>query len=159
MVINQDFREFIALLNAKGVKYLVIGGYAVAFHGYPRYTKDIDFWIWLNEQNAARMIEVLADFGFASLGIHKEDFLNKNMVIQLGYPPNRIDLLTDLEGVDFEVCYERRQQIDIEGLMVNFIDAENLIITKRISGRMQDLVDAEKLESGKNDDPDDHSLH
>ena len=151
MVLNQDFREFIELLNAKGVKYLVIGGYAVAFHGYPRYTKDIDFWIWLNEQNAEKMLEVLREFGFASLGIQKEDFLDKNMVIQLGYPPNRIDLLTDLEGVDFESCYSSREILEIEELGVSFIDAENLIKTKKASGRMQDLVDVDRLESGKDD--------
>ena len=149
MVLNQDFREFIELLNEKGVKYLVIGGYAVAFHGYPRYTKDIDFWIWLDEKNAERMLEVLHDFGFTSLGIKKEDFLDENMVIQLGYPPNRIDLLTDLEAVNFESCYESRNVMDFDGLKVNFIDAENLIKTKRAVGRMQDLLDVENLESGR----------
>ncbi|MEM7373699.1 MAG: nucleotidyltransferase [Bacteroidota bacterium] len=146
MVLNQDFREFIELLNAKGVKYLVIGGYAVAFHGHPRYTKDIDFWIWLNEQNAERMIEVLNDFGFASLGILKDDFLDKDMVIQLGYPPNRIDLLTDLDAVDFETCYSTREEVELDGLMVSFLDLENLILTKRAAGRLQDLADIEKLE-------------
>ena len=152
MVLNQDFREFIELLNAREVKYLVIGGYAVAFHGHPRYTKDIDFWIWLNEDNATRMIAVLKDFGFSSLGIKKEDFLDKEMVIQLGYPPNRIDLLTDLEAVDFESCYELREEIEIDGLIVKFIDAKNLIIAKRAAGRMQDLADVEKLESGQKND-------
>ena len=149
MVLNQDFREFIELLNAKGVRYLVIGGYAVAFHGHPRYTKDIDFWIWLNEENAERMIEVLNDFGFASLEILKEDFLDKDMVVQLGYPPNRIDLLTDLDAVDFETCYSTRDEVELDGLMVRFLDLENLIKTKRASGRLQDLADVEKLEGGK----------
>ena len=115
MVLNQDFREFIELLNARDVKYLVIGGYAVAFHGHPRYTKDIDFWIWLEESNATWMITMLNDFGFSSLGIKKEDFLDKDMVIQLGYPPNRIDLLTDLEAADFETCYELRNEIELDG--------------------------------------------
>lgn len=149
MVLNQDFREFIELLNAKDVKYLVIGGYAVAFHGHPRYTKDIDFWIWLNDQNANRMIEALHDFGFASLGIEKEDFLDKDTVIQLGYPPNRIDLLTDLDALDFETCYATREKLDLEGISVNFLDVESLIKTKRASGRMQDLADVEKLEAGR----------
>ncbi|MEZ4851685.1 MAG: hypothetical protein R3B93_24350 [Bacteroidia bacterium] len=100
------------------------------------------------------MLEVLKEFGFASLGIQKEDFLDKNMVIQLGYPPNRIDLLTDLEGVDFESCYSSRQILEIEELKVSFIDVENLIKTKKASGRMQDLVDVDKLESGKVAQPD-----
>ncbi|MDX2246469.1 MAG: nucleotidyltransferase [Bacteroidia bacterium] len=149
MVLNQDFREFITLLNAKGVKYLVIGGYAVAFHGYPRYTKDIDFWVWLNEENALRMLEVLREFGFDSLKIRKEDFLNKDMVIQLGFPPNRIDLLTDLDALEFETCYQLREELKLDDLTVNFIDVESLITTKKASGRTQDLADVEKLEIGR----------
>jgi len=152
MVLNQDFREFIEQLNEKKVKYLVVGGYAVAFHGYPRYTKDIDFWIWLNEENADRMLKALKDFGFDSLGIKKDDFLDEDMVIQLGYPPNRIDLLTDATGVEFEACYQQKVQVDIDGLSINFIDLENLIQNKRASGRTQDLADAENLEAGKKKD-------
>ena len=152
MVLNQDFREFIEQLNEKKVKYLVVGGYAVAFHGYPRYTKDIDFWIWLNEENADRMLKALKDFGFDSLGIKKDDFLDEDMVIQLGYPPNRIDLLTDVSGVEFEACYQQKVQVEINGLNINFIDLENLIQNKRASGRTQDLADAENLEAGKKKD-------
>lgn len=146
MVLNQDFREFIELLNEKEVKYLVVGGYAVAFHGHPRYTKDIDFWIWLNEENAERMIAALKDFGFSSPDLTKEDFLKEDMVIQLGYPPNRIDLLTNLDDVDFMDCFEKREKLIIDHLEVNFIDLKNLIKTKRASGRMQDLTDVENLE-------------
>ncbi|MEL6629091.1 MAG: hypothetical protein AAFO96_29345 [Bacteroidota bacterium] len=127
MVLNQDFREFIEQLNDKKVKYLVVGGYAVAYHGYPRYTKDIDFWIWLDDENASNMILALKGFGFLSSEIKKEDFLDKDMVVQLGYPPNRIDLITDVSGVDFETCYENKVQVDIEGLLVNFIDLNSLI--------------------------------
>jgi len=152
MVLNQDFREFIKQLNEKKVKYLVVGGYAVAFHGYPRYTKDIDFWIWLNEENADRMLKALKDFGFDSLDIKKDDFLDEDMVIQLGYPPNRIDLLTDVSGVEFEACYQQKIQVEIDGLNINFIGLENLIQNKRASGRIQDLADAENLEAGKKKD-------
>ena len=74
MILNQDFREFIGLLNEKGVKYLVVGGYAVAYHGYPRYTKDIDLWIWLDRENADKIVDALKEFGFASLDIQVEDF-------------------------------------------------------------------------------------
>lgn len=87
MILNKDYREFIELLNEKGVKYLVVGGYAVAYHGYPRYTKDIDLWIWLNPANAERTVQALKEFGFDSLGIQPEDFLDPENVIQLGYPP------------------------------------------------------------------------
>ena len=105
MVLNQDFKEFIQSLNAHKVRYLIIGGYAVAFHGYPRYTKDLDVWVWLDPGNAKRVIDALDQFGFGSLGLTVEDFLEPEQVIQLGYPPSRIDLLLNLKGVDFEVCY------------------------------------------------------
>lgn len=158
MVLNKDFKEFIELLNERKVKYLVIGGYAVAYHGYPRYTKDIDFWIWLNKENAAKIIGVIKEFGFGMLGVTLEDFLDKNNVIQLGFPPVRIDLISDLSAVDFEECYELREKVDFDGLKVDFIDVNNLIKTKLAAGRPQDKVDADKLkeklkekELGKND--------
>ena len=88
MVLNKDLREFVGLLNEKGVKYLVIGGYAVAYHGYPRYTKDIDIWVWLNEDNAQKVMETIKAFGMSSMYILVEDLLNPNSVIQLGMPPN-----------------------------------------------------------------------
>jgi len=112
MVLNQDFREFIGLLNEKNVKYLVVRGYAVAYHGYPRYTKDIDLWIWLDRENAEKVVESLKGFGFDSLGIQVENFLDPENVIQLGYPPARIDLLTDLSGLDFEDCYPNLLKTD-----------------------------------------------
>jgi hypothetical protein len=85
-MLNPDFKEFIRLLNEHNVRYLVVGGYAVALHGYPRYTKDIDIWIWLDPENAERIIAALADFGFGSLAIQAEDFTTPDQVIQLGYP-------------------------------------------------------------------------
>jgi predicted nucleotidyltransferase len=144
-VLNQDFKEFIASLNANQVRYLVIGGYAVAFHGYPRYTKDIDIWIERNEANAARMVEALEDFGFGSLGLQADNFVEADQIIQLGYPPARIDLITSAPGVDFEKCYASRVEVDIEGVRVNFIDLVNLRRNKRAVGRMQDLADLENL--------------
>lgn len=144
-MLNQDFKEFIASLNANQVRYLVIGGYAVAFHGYPRYTKDIDIWIERNEANAARMVEALEDFGFGSLGLQADDFVEADQIIQLGYPPARIDLITSAPGVDFEKCYASRVEFDIEGVRVNFIDLVNLRRNKRAVGRMQDLADLENL--------------
>lgn len=145
MVINKDFREFIELLNKHGVKYLVVGGYAVAFHGHPRYTKDLDVWIWLEEQNAQKIIDVLQDFGFAGLQFNREDFLNPDNVIQLGQPPNRIDLLTGLSGVDFKECYDKKNVITINDLEINIIDLDSLRRNKKASGRFQDLADLENL--------------
>jgi predicted nucleotidyltransferase len=145
-MLNQDFREFITSLNDNQVRYLVIGGYAVAFHGYPRYTKDIDLWIEMSDANAARIVQALADFGFGSLGLEADDFLEADQIIQLGYPPARIDLITTAPGVEFEECYESRIEVDIEGVSVDFIDLEHLKRNKQAVGRMQDLADLENLE-------------
>ncbi|MCG8332999.1 MAG: nucleotidyltransferase [Proteobacteria bacterium] len=146
MVINQDFKEFIRLLNQNNVKYLVVGGYAVAFHGHPRYTKDLDLWIWINEINAVNLIKSLKEFGFQSLDLKPEDFLKPGYIIQLGHPPNRIDLITEVQGVDFDICFESRIETEIEGVMISFIDLENLKKNKKAVGRHQDLADIENLE-------------
>jgi len=145
-VLNQDFKEFIQSLNDNGVRYLVIGGYAVAFHGHPRYTKDMDVWIAMDAENAANMVKALDQFGFASLGLQAADFLTRDQIIQLGYPPNRIDVITTATGVDFETCYAARVQADVNGLLVNFIDRESLKRNKIAAGRHQDLADVEHLE-------------
>ena len=149
MVLNKDLREFVGLLNEKGVKYLVIGGYAVAYHGYPRYTKDIDIWVWLNEENAQKVIETIRAFGMASMQILIEDLLNKESVIQLGMPPNRIDILTDLETLDFETCYDQKEIMNLDGLEIAFLDFDSLIQSKLAAGRPQDKVDAKKLKERK----------
>lgn len=144
-VLSQDFKEFVQSLNENSVRYLVIGGYAVAFHGHPRYTKDLDVWIELSQENARRMVIALEQFGFASLGLQEKDFLDPNQVIQLGYPPNRIDILAELVGVDFEKCYAQKISTTIDGVQVNFIDLKNLKENKKAVGRLQDLADLEKL--------------
>lgn len=146
---GQDFQEFIAALNDQAVRYLVIGGYAVAFHGEPRYTKDLDIWIQLSPENAARLIRALDAFGFGSLNLTVEDFLTPDEVIQLGYPPNRIDLLVSLQGVDFETCYASRVETVMDGVLVNFIDRENLKRNKQATGRLQDLADLDVLMKGE----------
>ena len=145
-MLNQDFKEFIQSLNDNRVRYLVIGGYAVALHGHPRYTKDLDLWIEMKPDNAAKMVKALEQFGFASLGLKAEDFLVPDQIVQLGYPPNRIDVLTTLPGVEFERCYTSRVQVEIDGVTVNFIDLENLKKNKKATGRTQDLADLENLE-------------
>lgn len=145
-MLSKDFKEFIELLNGHRVRYLVVGGYAVAFHGYPRYTKDLDVWIELSPENADNVIKALEAFGFGSLGIKPEDFLESDQIIQLGYPPNRIDILTTLKKVNFEDCYKERVEVEIQGLKINFIDLENLKQNKRATGRPQDLADADNLE-------------
>jgi len=146
MMLSKDFIEFIELLNAHNVRYLVVGGYAVALHGHPRYTKDLDVWIELSPKNAENIINALEEFGFGSLGLKPEDFLERDQIIQLGYPPNRIDILTTLKDIQFNDCYKEKVEIQIQGIKINFIDLENLKLNKRATGRPQDLADAENLE-------------
>jgi predicted nucleotidyltransferase len=150
MELNKDFREFVELLNEHGVKYLIIGGYAVNFYGYPRYTKDIDFWVWMTKENALVAIEVIKKFGFSNLKIEIEDFLNPENIIQLGYEPYRIDILMDVKGSNFEDCYEKRTTAILDETTVNFLSLEDLIQVKKDAGRLQDLADAEQLEKIKN---------
>ncbi len=145
MELNQDFKEFIELLNKHNVKYLVVGGYAVGFHGYPRFTGDIDFWIAISKDNAAKIVLVLNEFGFASLDFKSDDFLEANNIIQLGYEPTRIDILTSLSGVQFDDCYQHAVDANFEGLKIKFIDLKNLRINKASTGRAKDLGDLENL--------------
>ena len=145
-MLDQDFKEFIESLNDNHVRYLVVGGYAVAFHGHPRYTKDIDIWVELEPANAKKIIGALKQFGFGSLDLNPEDFLVADQIIQLGYPPNRIDLITTLVAVDFEECFAAREEAMIDGIIVNFIDIENLKKNKAASGRPQDIADVANLD-------------
>ena len=144
-MLNQDFKEFIQLLNDNQVNYLVIGGYAVAVHGHPRYTKDIDIWIEISEENSQKIITALTEFGFGSLGLTAQDFQEPHQIIQLGYPPNRIDLITSPDGIDFQTCYASKIEVILDDITVKFIDLDNLKKNKLASGRFQDLADLENL--------------
>lgn len=145
VTLSPDYKDFIQCLNDQHVRYLVVGGYAVALHGYPRFTKDMDLWIDRSPRNATRMVKALHQFGFASLGLKESDFLTPNQIIQLGYPPNRVDLITSLEGVEFKTCYPRRIKVSLEGVEISFIDLDNLRLNKKASGRPQDLADLDNL--------------
>jgi len=119
--------------------------------GHPRMTKDLDVWIWPQSTNARAVISALEDFGFEELGLTAEDFTEPDVVIQLGYPPNRVDLLTSPTGVEFGDCWEERLEVEMDGLTVPFIGLEGLKANKRASGRAQDTVDVEILEGGGGD--------
>ena len=138
-----DFKEFLRLLNSANAEYLLIGGYAVVYYGYPRATGDIDIWIALNRKNADKIAAVLRNFGFdmpdASI------FLEEERIIRLGMPPFRIEVLTTISGVSFEACYEERVTDVIDGVEVNIIDLENLKANKKASGRAKDMNDLENL--------------
>ncbi len=143
--LNQDLREFLELLNVHSVKYLVIGGYAVAAHGHPRNTKDIDIWFEMSAENADRLLAALHDFGFGTLNITQADFLTPDWIVQLGNPPNRIDLISTPTGVDFANCYPNRVIISVDGVDVSFIDLAGLKQSKLASARQQDLADVAAL--------------
>jgi len=146
MVLNPDFKEFLQSLNGNDGRYLIVGGYAVSFHGHPRYTKDLEIWIRIDKHNADKVVHALDQFGFASAKLTSADFLEPDIVIQLGYPPNRIDLLMGLTGVDFDSCHRSRIEEEIDGVILPFIDLENLRRNKKATGRLQDLADLENLE-------------
>lgn len=146
MVLNPDFKDFFRSLNDNGVRYLVVGGYAVALHGHPRYTKDVDVWVERTEANAERVVRALEAFGFGSLGLAAPDFLAQDQIIQLGYAPVRIDILTTIPGVEFADCYASRVEVLADDLSVAFIGLDDLRQAKRASGRLQDLADLENLQ-------------
>ncbi len=142
---SPDLLELLGLLNENKVTYLIVGGYAVAFHGHPRYTGDIDVWLKPDEKNAIKLIHVLNVFGLASLNLQPNDLLAKDSVIQIGYPPNRIDMMTTIDGVDFNESYERKVYMKIGAIEVPIIGLEDLRTNKKATGRHRDLDDLENL--------------
>ncbi len=146
MNLHPDFKEFIRLLNNHGVEYLVVGGYAVVVHGYVRATGDIDIWIRPSLNNAMKVVQVLNEFGFGSLGLTEAEFQKDDTIVQFGHPPLRIDLLTTPERLSFSECYAKRLQVEIEkGLILNVVDLESLKTNKLAVGRAKDLDDLENL--------------
>lgn len=145
MELTQDFKELLVLLNENQVKYLVVGGYAVNQYGYPRYTHDIDLWVWMNKVNAQNILRSLSQFGFSEIGIVKEDFLKPDNILQLGYPPHRVDIMTSSDGLKFEDAYMSVNNVEIDGIPIPFISLKNLILNKKTTGRSQDLADADNL--------------
>ncbi|RKY55088.1 MAG: hypothetical protein DRP96_12965 [Candidatus Neomarinimicrobiota bacterium] len=140
-----DFEEFFRLLNDHEVRYLLVGGYAFAVHAFPRFTNDLDIWIDTDVENAEKILQVLNDFGFQGLEITNEDLTNPDRIIQLGYPPLRIDLLTDIDGVDFSTAWENKDTTNYGKQKINIINRELFIRNKLASGRQKDKEDLEKL--------------
>ena len=145
MIFEKDFIDFIELLNTHNVEYMVVGAHALAYHGRPRHTGDLDIWIKPSLENAGKMINVLKDFGFGSLGLTEDDFLKENYVTQLGYPPLRIDILNSISGVNFDDAYKGRILGENDDLYVSFINISDFIANKKASGRPKDLGDIEAL--------------
>lgn len=146
MKLPKDLREFIELMNSHSVEYLIVGGHAVGFHGYPRYTGDIDFFVRPTPENAQKVSTVLEDFGFPKAESLRPSLLDQGRVIGLGRPPNRIDLLTAISGLDFEEAWQTREPGQMDDLPVQFIGKDALLKNKMASGRTKDLADAEELQ-------------
>ena len=145
MEIQTDFKELLELLNVNNVEYMIVGGYALAFHGAPRYTGDIDIFIKPGMENARRMMKALDEFGFGSVGIEMSDFVNEDKVVQLGVPPVRIDIITSISGVAWEEAFSSKVEGKYGDVPVFYIGVDQFIKNKKSIGRKKDLADLEAL--------------
>ena len=141
----QDFKEFLKLLNDHQVEYLLIGGYAVSYFGYPRATADMDIWIAMNPDNAEKIVNTLKEFGFNPPDLSAQLFLKESQIIRMGLPPVRIEIATTISGVDFQECFAQKITANLDGIQVNIISLNHLKVNKKASGRNQDLADLENL--------------
>ena len=146
--IQPDFRELLALFDQNKIEYVVVGAFAMAFHGVPRFSGDIDLYVRPTPENAERIIKTLADFGFGSLGLKEEDFSQPDRIIQLGQPPVRIDLITSISGVTWEEAQAGKVQGHYGEIPVHFLGRQQFIANKRATGRKKDLADLEALDEG-----------
>lgn len=144
-MLSPDFKEFVELLIKHQAEYLIVGGYAVSIHGHPRYTGDLDIWLNPTQENATRILKTVNEFGLQALNLKNEDFLKEGNIVQIGYPPLRIDLMTQIDGVNFKECFANRKIVAIDELEVNFIGYQDLLQNKKASGRARDMDDIENL--------------
>jgi len=144
-VLPDDFKEFLKLLRDSDVQYLLIGGYAVGFHGYPRATADMDIWVAVSSENASRLVDVFHRFGVKDAGITADIFQEEGKIIRIGVPPMRIEVLMEIDGVTFDECYPARVTAKIDDQEVYVISRKHLRINKQASGRHKDLDDLENL--------------
>lgn len=143
--LHSDFQDFLKLLNVHGVEYLVIGGYAVIYHGYPRATQDLDIWIAVHPDNANRVVRALEEFGFGSPELTTEMFLKDSSVVRMGIPPIRIEITTRISGVEFQESFHGKIVDEMDGIPVNIINLKDLLLNKKASGRYKDMNDVEHL--------------
>lgn len=151
MDFNQDFRDMLVALNDAEVDYLVIGAYAVAAHGFPRATGDLDIWVRANPESAENLLSALTVFGAPMHEVSAADFSSPSIVFQIGVPPGRIDILTDVSGVNFDVAWANRMTVEIDGVKLSIIGRSDLIANKRATGRPKDIADLAFLESVQDD--------
>lgn len=152
-MLNPHFRDMLSAFNDEGVEYLVVGAYAMAQYGYPRATGDLDFWVRRTSDNAARVVRALAVFGAPAGAVTVADLVTPEIVAQIGVEPSRIDILTSIDGVEFEDAYPARTETEIDGVRVPFISLPHLLQNKRATGRDRDMADVAKLEAVAKRDP------
>ncbi|MDR0646120.1 MAG: nucleotidyltransferase [Elusimicrobiota bacterium] len=145
-MLNNDYKDMLSALREEKVKFLLVGAYAMAAQGYPRATMDIDIWIIASAENISAVMKALKRFGAPMHNISAEDFKSDDFVFQIGVAPRRIDILTSIDGLDFVTAFKNSCVVEVDGIAVNVLSKEDLIINKRASGRTKDLADVEELE-------------
>jgi predicted nucleotidyltransferase len=145
-MLNSDYKDILSILSEKKVKFLLVGAYAMAVHGYPRSTMDIDLWVMPDPENAILVLQALEDFGAQIADLSHEDFQKDDLIYQIGVAPRRVDILTSIDGLNFEEAFARSQIINIEEIPVHVLSLPDLIVNKRATGRTKDLSDVEFLE-------------
>ncbi len=145
LTLPPDFKEFLKLLKEHNVRYLLIGGYAVGYHGYARATDDMDIWVAIHPDNAQKLVSVLKMFGFDHPDLKPDLFLQEKKILRMGFPPMRLEITTSISGVEFDECYRSRIMDTLDEVEVNLIDLENLKKNKKASGRTKDIADVEQL--------------
>jgi len=151
---NSDFSDLLRLFTEHGVRYLVVGGYAVAHYAEPRYTKDLDLWVAADPANARAVFRALAEFGAPLVGLAEADFTDSDSFYQMGVPPSRVDVLMGIPGLTFEDAWEHREEVILGGVPVPFIGRNDLVTAKRAAGRLQDQLDLEALQAPSDAPPD-----
>ena len=146
MILNSDYRDILHILSERKVKFILVGAYAMAAHGYPRSTMDIDIWIMPDPQNANMVLKALEDFGAPINNLSADDLQKEDLIFQIGVAPRRIDIITSVDGLKFEDAFFRSQLVEIDAVPVHILSVSDLIINKRSTGRLKDLADAEILE-------------
>lgn len=144
-MLNRHFQDFIELLENLGVRYLVVGGYAVGLHGFPRYTGDLDIFVAISDENADKILEAFSKFGFGDLELRRDDFLEQEVVVEIGREPVKIQILTGIDGVTFDECYQGGTYFESGGIRVPFIGLDELLKNKAASPRAKDKIDLDEL--------------
>jgi len=144
-MLNKDYKDILLALSSRKVKFLLVGAYAMAVHGFPRSTMDIDLWVMPDHENALLVLQALNDFGAPSTDLAPEDLQKEGLIFQIGVAPRRINILTSIDGLQFDDAFIHSQTIDIEGIPIQVLSVADLIINKRATGRTKDLADAEAL--------------